>query len=718
MAVDEELLEAFNKAIDGEEEGFNVIYQKTYSYVYARCRMIMKNEDDAQELLQETYLQAYKSLNKLENLNGIYAWMGSIAYNQGMKVFRKNKEVLLDEDGQGLFEVQETADVSSLPGHELELKETADIVKDIIDELPDAQRAVITAYYYDEMSVSKIAELMDTSTGTIKSRLNYARKHIQEAVESKEKQMGIKLHSISIPVLILALRGKADAMAMSSQVAQANYMAICSKSGIAAVPNIQAAEAGAVGAAAATTVESGTAATLLLAAKIIAGTVLVIGAIMGGVVVGKVIKDFDDNVETMITEEEDREQNNVAENSEEKKGEETSEEVTEEDIVKENDTESPAEKDDLTKAKIRNAYMGAVWQALHGKWADGSDIDTYDFVLNEDGEATGEFSFVDFEGAGQELLYIDLGDTNEIYNWGGTKAIYKYNKETDTVEALYQGKEHDIEFYENGVIKTNSNVPRMLGPFSFLSGGGIVKYDPVTTTLTNVGDWVCMAIADEDYFKEQLPIDKDGNRILYNCHEFQDLDEYVDDADFEAWQTSYFNGLKKMELSSEPLSRENIQKYSLEYFEQVDKMEQEETPGVYDIGIAYVQNGLQNVHPSNILDNMKENYPLDVTSSEYGDEDYVSYNGTSAFTFYNDDAGVIAYQNVQVDNIVMLGLYPGMDENEAYEKLERYEMRRSDESEVVAYVSGENADNIELDITIDNGKVSMIKIFFRPIIAG
>ena len=396
MAVDKELVQALNKAVAGEEEGFNVIYQKTYSYVYARCRMIMKNEDDAQELLQETYLQAYRSLDKLENVNGIFAWIGAIAYNQGMKVFRKKKEVLLDEDGQGLFEVQETADVSTLPGHEMELKETADIVKDIIEELPDVQRAVITAYYYDEMSVSKIAELMGTSTGTIKSRLNYARKHIQESVEAKEKQMGIKLHSVSIPILILALQGKANAMSMPAEIAEANYAAICSKSGITTA-GLHAGEAGAAAA-------------------------------------------------------------NVA---------------------------------------------------------------------------SGEASVASGEAAGAAE------------------------------------------------------------------------------------------------------------------------------------------------------------------------------------GITEAANG-----GSNVLDNLKSNYTLDVTSSEYGDEDYISYNGTSAFTFYNDDAGEIEYQNVQVDNIVMLGLYPGMDENEAYEKLERYGMRRSDESEVVTYVSGENADNIGLNITVENGKVSMVKIFFRPIIAG
>ncbi|MBR1597898.1 MAG: sigma-70 family RNA polymerase sigma factor [Lachnospiraceae bacterium] len=246
MAIDKELAAAVKQVLAGEEQGFNYIYNETYSYVFSRCRMIMKNDDDASELLQETYIAAYKSLDKLSDVNSIFSWLGSIAYNQGMKMFRKRKDVLLDEDGEGLFEVQENADVSTIPGHEMEIKEIAGIIKDIIDDLPEAQRAVVMAYYYDEMSVNDIAAAMEVSAGTVKSRLNYARKHIEEAVNAKEKQLGIKLHTLVAPVLCTALGLRLSAVAISENTARKLYVGICAKSGIAALSALEATGSGAL----------------------------------------------------------------------------------------------------------------------------------------------------------------------------------------------------------------------------------------------------------------------------------------------------------------------------------------------------------------------------------------------------------------------------------------------------------------------------------------
>lgn len=235
MAVDKELVIGYNKALAGEEEGFNIIYNRTYSYVFARCRMIMKNDYDAMELLQETYVSAYTSLNKLSDVNNIFSWLGSIAYNQGMKIFRKKKDVLLDDAAEFLFDVQENVDVDVIPGYEMEIRETANIVKNIIDELPEAQRAVVIAYYYDEKSVNEIATLMEVSIGTIKSRLNYARKHIEEAVKSKEKEMGIRIHTMYAPILFATISMKAASIAISDSKAQNLYIAISKQSGMTAL---------------------------------------------------------------------------------------------------------------------------------------------------------------------------------------------------------------------------------------------------------------------------------------------------------------------------------------------------------------------------------------------------------------------------------------------------------------------------------------------------
>ena len=665
MAVDMELVQALNRVVDGDGEGFNVIYQKTYSYVYARCRMIMKNDDDAQELLQETYLQAFRSLDKLENVNGIYAWIGAIAYNQGMKMFRKKKEVLLDEDGQGLFEVQETADVSTLPGNEMELKETADIVKDIIEELPDAQKAVITAYYYDEMSVSKIAELMGTSTGTIKSRLNYARKHIQESEEAKEKEMGIRLHSVSIPVLILALRGKANAMVMSAEAAEANYAAICSKSGITASAGFHAGQAGTapakmpageasvvnremavtadeiknpiVSSMASTT---GKSASTMLVTKILVG-VAVLSVIIGGVFVGKLIKNIEDTVDLVTSEEETTEQENTTEEPNEESTEESSEDIAEEPVKEDND-EKDAMENELTQAKIRNAYMGVVWQALHGKWADGTDVDFY--VVDAPDEYTGEFYFVDVFGDGRELLYINYGDIGGS-NPGGTSGIYMYNQETGKVDEVRRDSFNYITFYEGGVI--TSHRPPLQAGWHYAGGvEAILEYDTVNASFNDIGGWEGVTGIREgeyEFYKGLVEIDEDGNDTVYT---FPGSDGYKDDAEFQTWYDSYFGNLKEIELETETISRENIRKYSSEFFDQLEKKEQADTPGVYDMGISYMRTAMNERPVSEMSGEITGNASGSlIQEPEDGDFTPFTMEGKKVIIFNKLDAGTITYQD-------------------------------------------------------------------------
>ena len=80
------------------------------------------------------------------------------------------------------------------------------MMQEILDKLSDEQRLCVLMYYYDEMSVGEIAETLECSAGTIKSRLNYARKYIKAEVEALEKK-GTRLYNITpIPFIIWMLR--------------------------------------------------------------------------------------------------------------------------------------------------------------------------------------------------------------------------------------------------------------------------------------------------------------------------------------------------------------------------------------------------------------------------------------------------------------------------------------------------------------------------------
>ena len=232
--MEDSLKKAIEQMKNGEEKGFNEVYSATYNRVYFRARQIMKKEEDAQDLTQIVFTEAYKSIHTLQASEALYSWLDGITYNQGMKIYRKRKEVLLTEETEGIFDALESNDISSMPELTADQRATADIIRGIIEELPELQKTAVVAYYFDGLKVEQIAELMECSAGTIKSRLNYARKYIRGRVEEKEKKEGYRLHVIALPVFWYAIKLMADKTTLTAQTAQEIYCGACRSVGLKA----------------------------------------------------------------------------------------------------------------------------------------------------------------------------------------------------------------------------------------------------------------------------------------------------------------------------------------------------------------------------------------------------------------------------------------------------------------------------------------------------
>ncbi|MCI5494140.1 MAG: sigma-70 family RNA polymerase sigma factor [Lachnospiraceae bacterium] len=232
MTKEEALQQAIMELREGKESGFNTIYSHTYNYVFQRARLLMKSEEEAQDVVQEVYIAVYQSLHTLEDPSKLYAWMGGITYNLAMRAYRKKKEVLLDEEKDGIFETIELQDMDFKPEEKAQSEATAVIIKEIIDGLPELQKAAVFAFYYDGMSVKDIAGRFNVSENTIKSRLNYARKYLKDAVEEKEKKEGYRLHSFGLPTLLLAFFLWGKDKAVTATQAQGVYNEICNRLGL------------------------------------------------------------------------------------------------------------------------------------------------------------------------------------------------------------------------------------------------------------------------------------------------------------------------------------------------------------------------------------------------------------------------------------------------------------------------------------------------------
>lgn len=209
----EELKELVIKAQAGDSSVFEEIYNTTKSKAYYLALQLLKNPHDAEDVLQDAFTTAFSKIGDAvpEKFQG---WLDTIVINRAKDLLKKKKATvfseLQSEDGKDYVPKDEEEKVEFLPEENLDYQETKRLIQEIIDELPEEQRMAVMLYYYKEMSVGQIAEYFECSTGTIKSRLNYARKAIKAKVEELEKK-GTKLYCIPVlPFLYWMFRSEAE----------------------------------------------------------------------------------------------------------------------------------------------------------------------------------------------------------------------------------------------------------------------------------------------------------------------------------------------------------------------------------------------------------------------------------------------------------------------------------------------------------------------------
>lgn len=120
-------------------------------------------------------------------------------------VLQKKRDVLTseDEDGNSVFNNVVEEREEFIPDEALDKAELRKAIQEMVDNLPEEQRTAIMMRYFDEMSVKEIAEVQSVTEGTVKSRLNYGRKAIKNAVEDYEKKNNVKLRSTGVVPLLL-----------------------------------------------------------------------------------------------------------------------------------------------------------------------------------------------------------------------------------------------------------------------------------------------------------------------------------------------------------------------------------------------------------------------------------------------------------------------------------------------------------------------------------
>ena len=206
------------RARGGDQGAMAALYERTCGKVFATVRSMIRNEEDAWDILQDAYIKAFTHLEDFVGGEKFLPWVRQIAANTARDWLKKRKPTLFADLGGGeegdlppeerLVEERESA----LPEQVLDREETARLLREIIDSLPEDQRAVIGMFYYQEMPVKDIAAALGASESAVKSRLLYGRRKIEAKVRELEKG-GTRLYGLApIPFLLWLLRGQ-DAFA-------------------------------------------------------------------------------------------------------------------------------------------------------------------------------------------------------------------------------------------------------------------------------------------------------------------------------------------------------------------------------------------------------------------------------------------------------------------------------------------------------------------------
>ncbi len=200
-------------AKNGNKKAFDKLYEITHNDVWYNCLSLLKDEENAKDIMQETYIAAFLKLDTLNDEQKFCGWITSIAVNKCKNKLKGKVEYQIDDE---VLIAETETDELMLPEEYINKAEKRKVLLQIIeDTLSFNQYQTVLMFYFDEMSISEIAQGLEISEGTVKSRLNSSRAKMKTAIEDYEKKSGDKLHGVVVvPFFTTIFKEEAKSLAV------------------------------------------------------------------------------------------------------------------------------------------------------------------------------------------------------------------------------------------------------------------------------------------------------------------------------------------------------------------------------------------------------------------------------------------------------------------------------------------------------------------------
>jgi RNA polymerase sigma-70 factor, ECF subfamily len=166
----------------GAEKGFRMLMLKYQERLYWHIRRMVTEHDDANDVIQNTFIKVYRSINSFEGKSQLYTWLYRIATNEAITFLNKKKRkktTTLDDDSNRINMLQSDPYFDD--------QKALLLLQKALEELPEKQRIVFNMRYYDEMSYKDMEEILDTSVGALKASFHHALKKIQTYIKEQSE---------------------------------------------------------------------------------------------------------------------------------------------------------------------------------------------------------------------------------------------------------------------------------------------------------------------------------------------------------------------------------------------------------------------------------------------------------------------------------------------------------------------------------------------------
>ncbi|MEC5394635.1 RNA polymerase sigma factor [Bergeyella sp. RCAD1439] len=161
------------------DNGLRAMMDAYQSRLYWHIRRLVVVHDNAQDVLQDTFIKAYQNFHQFKQDSQLYTWLYRIATNEALQWLNKNKK-MLKADGDAEHYMQNlVASNASSDADEIQI-----LLQQAIQALPEKQRLVFTLRYYDELSYDELSKLLEMSVGTLKTNYHYAKSKIEDYIRT------------------------------------------------------------------------------------------------------------------------------------------------------------------------------------------------------------------------------------------------------------------------------------------------------------------------------------------------------------------------------------------------------------------------------------------------------------------------------------------------------------------------------------------------------